>query len=115
MEPSSSTCSSRRPTRNCARNATNSMRGDPMKPVALAALVAAALLVGHLQLTAAEIARLRHQVSVYADEKGVGLKLPEGVACDGKGRLVVGDTGNDRVLRFTYQDKAVSGGSEIKI
>jgi hypothetical protein len=86
-----------------------------MKTVSLAALVAAALLLGHLRLTAAETARLRYVLSVYADDKGAGLKLPEGVACDAKGRLVVGDTGNNRLLRFTYQDKAVSGGTAIAI
>ena len=44
---------------------------------------------------------------MYVDDKGAGLSRPEGVACDGKGRLVVGDTGNDRLLRFTYRDKTV--------
>ena len=77
-----------------------------MKTVSLAALVAAALVLALLPLTAAETARFRHLVSVYADDKGAGLQLPEGVACDDKGRLVIGDTGNDRLLRFTYQDKA---------
>jgi hypothetical protein len=86
-----------------------------MKTVSLAALVAAALVLGHPRLTAAETARFKYLASVYFDEKGVGLTLPEGVACDGKGQFVVGDTGNDRLLRFTYQDKTVGGGGEIKI
>jgi hypothetical protein len=86
-----------------------------MKPVAFACLVAAALVAGHLQLTAAETARLRYVTSVYADQKETGLKLPEGVACDGKGGIVVADTGNDRLLRFSYQDKLLVGGSEIKV
>jgi hypothetical protein len=85
-----------------------------MKTVSVAALVAAAIVLGPLRL-AGETAKLRYLAAVYADEKGAGLKLPEGVACDAKGQLVVGDTGNDRLLRFTYQDKAVSGGGEIKI
>ena len=85
-----------------------------MKTVMVAALVAAALLLGPVRLTA-QTAKLRYLAAVYADEKGAGLKLPEGVACDAKGQLLIGDTGNDRLLRFTYQDKAVSGGSEIKI
>jgi hypothetical protein len=86
-----------------------------MKTVSLAALVAVTLVLGYPGFAVAQIARFRHQVSVYFDDKGTALKAPEGVACDGKGRLVIGDTGNDRVLRFTYQDKTVSGGSEIKI
>ena len=61
--------------------------------------------LGHLPLTAAETARLRYLASVYADEKGGGLKLPEGVACDDKGQLVIGDTGNDRLLRFTLRGR----------
>jgi hypothetical protein len=86
-----------------------------MKTVAFACLLAATLLFGHLRLTAAEGAKLRYLASVYFDDKGAGLKLPEGVACGGAGRLVVADTGNDRLLRFTYQDRTVNGGSEIKI
>jgi hypothetical protein len=86
-----------------------------VKTASVAALVVAALALGHLRLTAAETARFRYLASVYVDDKGGGLKLPEGVSCDAKGTFVVGDTGNDRVLRFTYQDKVVAGGSEIKI
>jgi hypothetical protein len=85
-----------------------------MKTVSFACFVAAALVLGHLRLTAAETARFRYLVSVYFDDKGVGLNLPEGVACDANGQVVVGDTGNDRLLRFTYRDKVVSGGSVIK-
>jgi sugar lactone lactonase YvrE len=85
-----------------------------MKTVTLAALVAAALVAGHLRLTAVEGARLRHLTSVYADDKDAGLKFPEGVACDATGRFVVADTGHDRLVRFTYQGKTISGGTEIK-
>jgi len=80
-----------------------------------AAVVAAALVLGHLQLTAAENARLRHLTSVYFDDQGGGLHRPEGVACDSAGQVVVGDTGNDRILRYLFEDRTVSGGSEIKI
>jgi hypothetical protein len=80
-----------------------------------AAVVAAALLLGHLHLTAAESARFRLLTAIYADDQGVGFNRPEGVACDGTGRVVIADTGNDRVLRFTYREKALAGGTEIKI
>jgi hypothetical protein len=86
-----------------------------MKPAILAALVAAALAVSPLRLTGAEGAKFRYLVSVYVDDKGVSLHLPEGVACSGTGQFVIGDTGNDRLLRFAYRDKTLSGGSEIKI
>ncbi len=77
-------------------------------------LVAAALLLGHLEPMEAQTARFRHLVSIYLDDQGAGLHLPEGVACGASGQIVVGDTGNDRLVRFTYQDKIVSGGSAIE-
>src|SRR3974377_185460 len=86
-----------------------------MKRISLACLVVAALVLGQMGLGAADTAKFRYLMSLYFDDKGAGLNLPEGVACDAKGQVVVGDTGNDRLLRFTYADKAASGGSTIKI
>jgi DNA-binding beta-propeller fold protein YncE len=88
-----------------------------MKTVSMAALalVAAALVAGPLRLSAAENVKLRYLASVYLDDKGTGLKRPEGVGCDGKGQFVVADTGNDRLLRFGFRDKTVTGGAEIKV
>jgi DNA-binding beta-propeller fold protein YncE len=86
-----------------------------MKTVSCACLVAAALVAGYLPLTAAGAARLGYLVSVYADEKQVGLHLPEGVACGAGGAVVVADTGNDRLVRFTYRDRTLSAVSAIKI
>ena len=63
----------------------------------------------------AESVRLRHVVSVYADEKGAGLRHPEGVACNDKSLLLVGDTGNGRLVRFTFQEGSVKGGTEIRV
>jgi hypothetical protein len=77
-------------------------------------LVATALLVVHLEPTEAQTARFRHLVSIYMDDQGAGLRLPEGVACGPSGQLIVGDTGNDRLLRFAYQDKIVTGGTVIE-
>lgn len=45
-------------------------------------------------------AKIKHQGSVYADSAGLGLKNPEGVACD-ESSFVVADTGNSQVVRFT--------------
>ena len=86
-----------------------------MKTVSIACLVAAALFCGSLRLTAAETARLRYLTSVYFDQKEGGLKQPEGVACGSQGRLVIADTGNDRLLFFTYRDGKLGGGSEVKL
>ncbi len=86
-----------------------------MKTLLCACLVAAALVVGYLPLTAAEAARFRFLTAVYADDVGGGLSQPEGVACGKGGQIVVADTGNDRLLRFTFLDNAVGGGTVIRI
>ena len=86
-----------------------------MRTITVACLVTAALVSGHLRLLAAETARLRHLMSVYLDEKEAGLKLPEGVACGARGQFVVADTGNGRLLRFSFQDQKLSGGREVKV
>ncbi len=63
----------------------------------------------------AETVKLKHVQSIYSDEKGTGMKQPEGVACNDKSLLVVGDTGNNRLLRYSYQDRSLKAGSEIKV
>jgi hypothetical protein len=63
----------------------------------------------------AETVKFKYLQSVYFDEKGGGLKGPEGVACDEKSLLVVGDTGNNRLIRYTFQDKILRGGNDISI
>ena len=63
----------------------------------------------------AEAVKFRYVQSVYFDDKGGGLKQPEGVACNEKSDLVIGDTGNDRLVRYTFQEKSLKAGMEIKI
>jgi hypothetical protein len=63
----------------------------------------------------AETVKFRYLQSVYFDDKGGGLKQPEGVASNEKSLLVVGDTGNDRLLQYTFQEKSLKAGNEIKI
>jgi hypothetical protein len=63
----------------------------------------------------AETVKFRHLQSIYFDEKQGGLKQPEGVACSEKGLLIVGDTGNDRLLRYSYNDRSLKAGAEIKV
>ena len=46
----------------------------------------------------------------------MGLKRPEGVACNDQSLLVVADTGNGRFLRYTVQDELLKPGPvEIKL
>jgi sugar lactone lactonase YvrE len=86
-----------------------------MKTATSACLVAAILVLGSLHLAADQIAKFRHVVSIYADDKGGGLSQPEGVACGAGGQIVVADTGNDRLVRFTFKDKTLTGGTVIKL
>jgi len=60
--------------------------------------------------------KFRYITSIYADDKGSGLKQPEGVACNGDSLLVVADSGNGRLLRYRYKDGAIELGTiEIKV
>jgi len=67
------------------------------------------------QAFSAETVKLRHVQSVYSDEKGAGMKQPEGIACNDKFLLVVGDTGNDRLIQYSFQEKSLKAGTEIKV
>lgn len=57
---------------------------------------------------------LQHAASLYADGKGVALKAPEGVLCGAGDDLIVADTGNGRLVRFTYRQNAATAGTEIR-
>lgn len=60
-----------------------------------------------------ETLKFRHITSIYADDQGLGLKHPEGVACNENALLIVADTGNARLLRYTYKDKTVAPGAQV--
>jgi sugar lactone lactonase YvrE len=72
-----------------------------------------------LLLTSAQVSRggqgkLKWLRSVYVDARGGGLKYPEGVACTDES-FVVADTGNRRILRFTYQGESVTPDAEFPV
>lgn len=72
------------------------------------AIVAAFLmLLGSTQSLGAEKRAIKWLASVYSDAKGVGLKHPEGVACTDE-TLIVADTGNSRLLRYSHQGGSVT-------
>lgn len=56
-----------------------------------------------------------HDTSIYIDAKERPLKAPEGVACTDAGYVVVADTGNARLLVYSYKDFRLSGGNELKL
>jgi len=68
-----------------------------------------------LKSFSAETVKFKHFQSIYFDDRGGGIKQPEGVACNDKSVLVIGDTGNDRLLRYTLEEKNLKAGTEIKI
>jgi sugar lactone lactonase YvrE len=68
-----------------------------MLPASALLLVAAA--AATIPGTAVEVPKLRHAVTLYADEKGTPLRVPQGVGCGAAGTLLVADSGNGRVLR----------------
>jgi len=63
----------------------------------------------------AETVKLKYIQSVYFDEKGAGMKQPEGIACNDKFLLVVGDTENDRLIQYSFQERSLKAGTEIKV
>jgi hypothetical protein len=65
--------------------------------------------------TASEGAKLRPILILYADNKGFGLRQPQGVACDGKSLLAVADTGNRRLVRYTIEGDRVQPAGEIRL
>jgi hypothetical protein len=89
-------------------------RGDNPMRVLLRILLVLAISSFSMKSFSAETAKFRYLQSVYFDEKGGGLKQPEGVACNEKFLLIVGDTGNDRLLQYTFQEKSLKAGKEIK-
>jgi len=59
--------------------------------------------------------KLRHIVSVYQDALQKGLKQPEGVACGKDSLFVVADTGNGRLVRYTFQRETLVAGPDMKV
>jgi len=65
------------------------------------------LLLGASLTAAAETAKLKHLVSVYADVDGKKLQNPDGVACPDDSFLVA-DSGNGRIVRFSYKNATLT-------
>ncbi len=61
---------------------------------------------------AVEPLKFRQMAPIYVDGKGAGIRQPEGVACRGND-LVVADTGNGRLLRYTIAGENWTPGGEV--
>lgn len=77
--------------------------------------MALCLFLAALPATGAEKVKLMYAASLYRDERGVGLSRPDGVGCTAGNLLVVADTGNGRLLTFTYQQALFTLAGEVKI
>jgi len=90
-------------------------RGESMVGTSIRIIVIIGILVFPMKSFSAETVKFRYLQSVYVDDKGGTIKQPEGVACNEKSLLIVGDTGNDRLVRYTFLEKSLKAGTEIKI
>lgn len=61
---------------------------------------------------AADPIKFRLTAPIYVDGKGAAIRHPEGVGCRGDA-LVVADTGNGRILRYTIAGEKWTPGGEI--
>ncbi|MFI5183734.1 MAG: NHL repeat-containing protein [Vicinamibacteria bacterium] len=66
------------------------------------------------EAAAADASKFRFVTAIYLDAKGVGLRLPEGVACNDRSTLIVADTAQARLLRFTVEDRDVKPAGEMR-
>lgn len=72
-------------------------------------------MIAQLSLMLAAALPLDPASSGYADEKGVALRSPEGVACTDAGAVVAADTGNGRLVLFTFRDGKLVPGGEVRV
>lgn len=84
-------------------------------PLFLMTLYAIGLVLFPFSAFSAEAVKLQHTFSVYADDRGIGLNHPEGLSCNDQSLMIIGDTGNDRLLKFIYQEKSLKAGKEIRL
>jgi len=93
---------------------TNMINGSSKTLLIIAALLVS-ILFFHLPLSVGAM-KFRYTTSIYADNKGLGLNQPEGVACGGESLLIVADSGNGRLLRYSIKNGEIEVGTvEIKL
>ncbi len=73
-----------------------------------------AMTLGVPSVGAAQGIILKHELTIYADGKDVGLRSPEGIACSDS-TMVVSDTGNARLVKFALAEKNLAAGVPLKL
>jgi DNA-binding beta-propeller fold protein YncE len=73
-------------------------------------IVTGILIMGLLPMVSfgAEALKFRHVRSIYSDEQSIALRQPEGVAGNDASQLIVADTGNGRLLRYTFENRELA-------
>jgi sugar lactone lactonase YvrE len=85
------------------------------KVLGMIAVIGVSVLVLLIPLSEGAI-KFKYITSIYADDQGIALKDPEGVACNNQYLLIAADSGNGRLLRYTFKDGATELGTvEIKL
>lgn len=85
------------------------------RPITSILLLAAAVGIPVVGARGAEGLAFVHDTTIYIDAKEGALRAPEGVGCSASGYVVVGDTGNARLVMYQYKDSKLSGGTELKL
>ncbi len=67
------------------------------------------------ETVAAETVKFRMMAPIYTDEKGTGLRQPEGVGCGGVSLVVVADTGNGRILQYAVAGNSLTPKASITL
>ncbi len=88
---------------------------NKLSKIGLQTAVVISVLFSLTSFSGAEV-KFRYITSIYTDDKGVALKQPEGVACNEESFLIVADTGNGRLLQYTFKGGVIETGTvEIKV
>lgn len=72
------------------------------------------LLLAPLSSFSAGAIRLKYAYTLYDDEKGNGLREPQGVAC-GTTSLAIADSGNGRIVLYSLKNGDATGGKSIRM
>ena len=102
---------------SCASNAIQNAEDDHMnklsRKIKLLVFISAVLIVELFFLIsfAGAVVKFRYITSLYRDDAGSAFQQPEGVACNNESALIVADTGNGRLLRFTFEEGSVRTGT----
>ncbi len=81
----------------------------------ISSFVVSAMLLTTSSVFGAETMKLQYSTTLYTDERGTSLVRPEGSGCNDNNLLVVSDTGNGQVLKYTVQDRLFKFEGQIKI